>query len=131
MEIDPRYAPAWAGLAVNFINKVTSGLAPNQEGFARAREAAEKALAIDPDYAHAHAESRLYRDVSINDLDGAARHFERALALDPTDLRCLATRPLFLASLGRTDEALALDEFIVRRDPVNVTVSHQPGRRPE
>ena len=119
LEIGPRYAPAWAGLAVNFINKVTSGLAPSAEGFARAREAAEKALEIDPDYAFAH--SNLGRiAMFLNDLNGAARHHERALALDPTDLRVLNNAALFLANLGRTDEALALDEFQVRRDPVNV-----------
>src|SRR6266480_2262953 len=48
LEIDPRYAPAWDNLARNFYNKASMGLLSNQEGFARAREAAEKALAIDP-----------------------------------------------------------------------------------
>src|SRR6476469_2519688 len=55
LEIDPRYAPAWNGLARNFVNKAGAGLVPSQEGFARGREATEKALAIDPDYAPAHA----------------------------------------------------------------------------
>src|SRR6201982_1727959 len=40
LEIDPRYAPAWDGLARNFLNKTGMGLLSNQEGFARAREAA-------------------------------------------------------------------------------------------
>src|SRR6185312_12383390 len=56
LEIDPRYAPAWEGLARNFNNKAGAGLVPSQEGFARGREATEKALAIDPDYAPAHAQ---------------------------------------------------------------------------
>ena len=55
LEIDPRYAPAWDQLARNFSNKTNMSLLPPQEGWARAREAAEKALAIDPDYAAAHA----------------------------------------------------------------------------
>ncbi len=49
-----------------------------------AREAAEKALAIDPEYAPAHAALGLSAMQSDNDLVGAARHLERALALDPT-----------------------------------------------
>lgn len=126
LEIGPRYAPAWSGLAVNFINKVTSGLAPSQEGFARAREAAEKALEIDPDYANAHSNLGKIA-MFLNDLTAAARHHERALALDPTDLRVLNAAALFLSNLGRTDEALALDEFIVRRDPVNVGSLHNLG----
>src|SRR6187401_2698055 len=44
LEIDPRYAPAWRGLASNFINKAGTGLMSNQEGFAHGREAVEKAL---------------------------------------------------------------------------------------
>ena len=55
LAIDPRYAPAWDGLARNFDNEAGQGLLPNKEGYAQAREAAMKALAIDPDYAPAHA----------------------------------------------------------------------------
>jgi tetratricopeptide (TPR) repeat protein len=120
LEIDPRYAPAWDGLAGNFSNKVGNGLMSSQEGYARARDADEKALAIDPDYALAHASLGYIAD-SENDPAGAARHFQRALALDPTDLNVLGNAAVFLLSLGRLDEALALEEAIVRRDPLHVT----------
>src|SRR4051794_32033670 len=39
LEIDPRYTPAWTGLAVNFNAEVGMGLMSTQEGNARAREA--------------------------------------------------------------------------------------------
>ena len=119
LEIDPRYAPAWDELATNFYHKTQIGVLSNQEGFARAREAAEKALAIDPDYAPAHAE--LGRIAMYgNDLAGAARHYERAIALDPTNLDVLRNAATLLGNLGRLDEELALNEAIVRRDPVNL-----------
>jgi adenylate cyclase len=120
LEIDPHYAPAWGGLSANFINKANNGLLPNQEGYARAREAAEKALAIDPDYALGHTRLGLIAMDGDNDLAGAARHYQRALALDPTDLNVLSNAATFLKELGRLDEALALEEAIVRRDPVDV-----------
>jgi TolB-like protein/class 3 adenylate cyclase len=44
LAIDPRYAPAWDGLARNFTNETSNGLLSNKEGFAQAREAAMKAL---------------------------------------------------------------------------------------
>src|SRR5437762_1305137 len=119
LEIDPRYAPAWEGLAWNFSNKVAMSLVSSQEGYARAREAAEKALAIDPDYALAHTRLGMIAMYGDNDLAGAARHFQRALALDPTDLDVLRNAARFLQSLGRLDEALALNEALVRRDAVN------------
>ena len=55
LEIDPRYAPAWSELAKKFTNEGFEGLLPSSEGLARAREANEKAVAIDPNYAPAHA----------------------------------------------------------------------------
>jgi TolB-like protein len=120
LEIDPRYAPAWEKLATNFINKTGDGMVSSQEGLARARELAEKALAIDPDYAPAH-DTLWYVAMLENDDASAAKHFERALALDPTDLSVLNSACVFLLNLGRVDEALALNETIVRRDPVNTT----------
>jgi len=121
LEIDPRYAPAWDQLATNFLNKTNSGLLSNQEGFARAREAAEKALAIDPDYALAHTRLGWIAMWGDNDLAGAVRHYQRALALDPTNLAVLRIVASLPKSLGRLEEALALEEAVVRRDPVDVT----------
>jgi len=126
LEIDPRYAPAWNGLAGNLVDKADDGIVSSPEGYARAREAAEKALAIDPDYAPTHA--RLGRIAMFeNDFAGAANHFERALTLDPTDLDVLQDAAFFLFDLGRMDEAVALQQAVVRRDPVNTTSLHYLG----
>ena len=121
LQIDPRYAPAWDELARNFSDKSGMGLLSNQEGFALAREADKKALQIDPDYAPTHASLGWIAMYGDNDPADAARHFQRALALDPTDVRVLRNATTFLQNLGRVDEALALAEALVRRDPVNVT----------
>jgi TolB-like protein/Flp pilus assembly protein TadD len=118
---DPRYAPAWDGLSRNFVNETNMGLLSNKEGFTQAREAARKALAIDSEYAPAHARLGFIAMNGDNDLAGAARHLGRALALDPADLDVLPNSAGLLASLGRLDEAMALGEAVVRRDPVNVT----------
>jgi TolB-like protein len=127
LAIDPRYAPGWDGLATNFVNETIIGVLSNQEGLTRSREAAEKALAIDPDYAPAHAVLSRIALTYDNDLPGAAKHFERALGLDPTNLDVLRNAALFLNELGRLDEALALSEALVRRDPVNAIVIFNLG----
>jgi TolB-like protein/Flp pilus assembly protein TadD len=127
LAIDPRYAPAWYGLARNFGNETGQGLLPGKEGFAQAREAAVNALAIDPDYAPAHASLGYVAMYGDNDLAGAALHLERALALDPADQSVLTTSATLLQSLGRLDEALALEEAAVRRDPVNVAALFNLG----
>jgi adenylate cyclase len=127
LEIDPRYAPAWERLASNFFNKVSIGLMSNQEGFARAREAEQKALAIDAEYAPAHAGLGYIAMYGDNDPAGAARHFQRAIALDPTDLDVLRRAAIFLENLGRPEKALTLDEAVVRRDPVNLSALFNLG----
>ncbi len=127
LEIDPRYAPAWSGLASNFFNKTVMGLLSSREGFTRAREAAEKALASDADYAPAHSILGFIAMYADNDLAGAARRYQRALALDPTDVKVLGSAASFLGNLGRLDESLALQEAVVRRDPVNVTALFNLG----
>jgi tetratricopeptide (TPR) repeat protein len=86
-----------------------------------------KALAIDPDYAPAHASLGWIAMNGDNDLAAAAEHFNRALALDPTDLDVLRNGATLLQSLSRLDEALALEEAVVRRDPVNVTALFNLG----
>ena len=128
LAIDPRYAPAWDGLSSNFMGEAGQGLLSNKEGYAQAREAAMKALAIDPEYAPAHARLGYIAKYGDNDLADAARHYERALALDPADLSVLGSGAGLLESLGRLDEALALDEALVRRDPVNMWALFNLGR---
>jgi TolB-like protein/Flp pilus assembly protein TadD len=127
LAIDPRYAPAWVGLSRNFSNETGQGLLPSKEGFAQSREAAIKALAIDPDYAPTHAGLGYIAAFGDNDLAGGAQHFERALALDPSDLDVLGNSASLLLSLGRLDEALAIDEVVLRRDPVNVNALFNLG----
>jgi TolB-like protein/Flp pilus assembly protein TadD len=127
LTIDSRYAPAWTGLARNFNNETGQGLLSNKEGFAQAREAAMKAVAIDPEYAPAQANLGWIAMYGDNDLAGAADHFKRALTLDPSDLDVSRNSASLLQSLGRLDEALALDEALVRRDPVNVTALSNLG----
>ncbi len=127
LAIDPGYAPAWDDLARNLTNETNLGLLSNKDGFAQAREAAMKALAVDPEYAPAYARLGRIAMHGDNDLAGAAQHFNRALVLDPSDLSVLSNSAVLLQSLGRLDEALALDQAVVRRDPVNVTALFNLG----
>src|SRR4030095_3821768 len=127
LAIDPRYAPAWVAQSEKLYHEARLVLWPVKEGYAQAREAATKPLALDPEYAPAHARlgwTAMYGD---NDLAGAAEHFKHALTLDPADLDVLRNSATLLQSLGRLDEALALDEDVVRRDPVNVNAPFNLG----
>lgn len=120
LAIDPVYPAAWVGLATNYNNMAGRGLLPRDEGSAKAREVVEKALAIDPDYARAHASLGWIAMIHDNDLAQAARHFERALQLDPNDIAIIGNAAVLLRILGRLDEAIAINEYFAARDPVDL-----------
>ncbi len=127
LQIDSTYAPAWSGLAANFGNRAVSGLMTPEEGFARAREANLRALAIDPQHASAYAGLAFVAMYGDGDFVAAAKHLERASALAPANLRVLGNSATLLNLLGRKDEAVALWEALALRDPVNVNASFNLG----
>lgn len=125
LDIDPDYAPAWTGLADTYTLQTNQGLR-SATGITLAREAIEKALAINPNFAPAH--SRLGSLAARNDnLAASALHLRRALSLDPVDSTTLGAAVALIVSLGRREEAIALNEFLVARDPVNPARHHNLG----
>jgi TolB-like protein/Tfp pilus assembly protein PilF len=123
LAIDPDYADAWDGLASNYTSQAGRGPLSIAEGYQRARAAAEKALVIDPEYAPAYATLGWLAMDYKNDLVEAARHYERALELDPADTTIIGGVAMLLKSLGRLDESITLGEYFTARDPLNA-VSH-------
>lgn len=119
--IAPDYAAAWAGLAQNYSNQAYKGLRPSEQGYTLARKAANKALAVEPEYAAAHARLGWIAMFYDNDLAQAARHFEHALKLDPNNIGVIGNAAVLLRVLGRVDEAIALEEHVIAQDPVNPT----------
>jgi len=118
LTIDPEYAPAWVGLSSNYANQANYGLLPSAEGYALAREAAMRALASDPAYAPVQANLGWLAIVD-GDLSAGAQHFERALQLDPTDLKVLRNAASLLQYLGRVEQAIDVVAFVTARDPLN------------
>ena len=62
------------------------------------------------------------------DLAAAARHFERALALEPTNPSILGNAGVLAQMLGRSEEAIALEEYLTTRDPVDDRGAFNLGR---
>jgi TolB-like protein len=119
LDIDPNYAPGWAGIANEFLVQGNKGLKPIDESYRLARGALDKALAVDPDLVQAHTlASRIASDYD-NDMPAAIRHIERAMALEPTNVSAIAAASDLADSLGRIDLAMHLNEYAVARDPVS------------
>jgi TolB-like protein/Flp pilus assembly protein TadD len=127
LAIDPDYAPAWVDLAQIYFTQANMGLRPVDESFRLSREAANRALAIDSKYALADASLGYIAEAYDQDLAVAARHYERALELAPTDTDIIFWAANLARNLDRLDEAIALLEYAVARDPVNMSVHNGLG----
>ncbi len=62
LQIDPNYARAWVGLSAVHTRQAGLGYVPMDEGYAKARKEAEKALELDPNLAEAHAQHGMDQD---------------------------------------------------------------------
>jgi tetratricopeptide (TPR) repeat protein len=116
LELDPQYALAWTGVSRCYANQ-----AGYSWGFAKAREAAERALQLEPDLAEAHTMLGMVRMNHDWDWEGADASFRRALELTPGDAQVLRSRAMLTGNLGRQEEALALIRRAVALDPLSVT----------
>jgi len=118
-QLDPSYALAWVGLSRGRNWQANTGAIPVEEGHRLAREAVERALALNPNLAEAHAQmGRIKRQVDF-DWAGADASFQRAVALDPGNAEVVRTAATSAAMLGRFDEALQLKRRAVDLDPLN------------
>ena len=123
VQLDPKFALAWAGLAQTHVwdcNYATEG---GQKGFndhlAAARDAVGRALALEPDLPDA-----LYPKATIEtnfdyDWKGAAETLRKALALTPQDPALLMWAGNLAAARGEKTESLEFNRRAVALDPVN------------
>jgi TolB-like protein/DNA-binding winged helix-turn-helix (wHTH) protein/Tfp pilus assembly protein PilF len=118
-QLDPNYALAWVGLSRARYWQANKGLVPTEEGQRLAREAVERALALDPNLPQANAQmGRIKRQVDL-DWAGADAFIQRAISLEPGNPEYVRSAAFTAAMLGRFEEALKLARRAVELDPLN------------
>src|SRR5437667_5372732 len=125
---DPNYALAYAGLASAYILSPFYTGADRHEAGLKAKEAALKALRLDPNLAEAHAALGKVLFFSEINLAGATREYKRAIELQPND----ATAHHWLgndalSALGRFEEAIAQGKRAVELDPLSPVINTDLG----
>jgi serine/threonine protein kinase/tetratricopeptide (TPR) repeat protein len=126
IEKDPAYGLAYTGLAESYAVLPIYGL-PARDAYGRAKASALKALEIDETLAQPHAVLGLVHENLDWDFPAAEREFRRAVELDPkypTGRHWLA---VFLASMGRTDEAIAEIDRAYELDPLSLIIGSVRG----
>jgi serine/threonine protein kinase/Flp pilus assembly protein TadD len=123
IDLDPTYAPAYAGLGDTIGSMSYYGFVPAAEGFPRANAAAAKAIALDPELADAHGTLAL--SALFWDWDWAAseRHFRRSIELNPNVASVRAFHAIMLSSSCRHDEAVAEARVARQLDPLSPFVN--------
>jgi eukaryotic-like serine/threonine-protein kinase len=124
IQLDPKYAAAYAGLADYYWSSLD--LRP-QESIPKAKENVLKALELDPDLAQAHAELAAIHFYGDWDWDGAEKEFRRALTLNPGDADSHRYFSVFLAAMGRADDAIAESRKALDLDPLSVSAQVNAG----
>ena len=117
-ERDPEYALAWAGLSEAYGYQADGGFAPPADGHRRAREAAEKALVLDPQLAEAHLAMGWIQQFYDWDWEAADASYRRALDLEPGNALALRRVAGQAFTLGRWSEAIDLTNKAIERDPL-------------
>jgi TolB-like protein/Tfp pilus assembly protein PilF len=120
LELDPRYALAWSWLSQSWTSLSVEFLdgAPAQQASAKAREAADRALALAPDLAAAHvARAALLQLVDL-DWRGAETEYRRAVALAPNSGGAKIWLGSLLASFGELEPAIELTRQALATEPL-------------
>jgi TolB-like protein/tetratricopeptide (TPR) repeat protein len=121
LELDPSFALAWAALSRAYANQGAWGLTTLslREIYEQVREAAQRALAIEPDLAEGHLAMLQVRLESDFDWAGAEESCRRALALAPANPLILAKAAQLTFPRGRPENAIDLARRAVELDPTS------------
>ena len=119
---DPKYAQAWSGLAESLMTIGNLEMVRPVDYLPEAREAARKALELDPNLADAHAV--LGRIAAHYDYDWATAESEyrKALDLNPSYATAHQYYALGLMAHGRFDEAKHQLDLASQLDPLALVV---------
>ena len=118
IERDSHYALAYCGLVDghNYLGDT-----------AAAKKAATKALELDQTLGEAHASLAFHRFIYDWDFAGAETEFKQALELNPNYAEAHHWYAIYLANMGRHDQALPLAKRAVELDPLSPLMNMTPA----
>lgn len=129
VSIDPDYALAHSGLARTCMVAPIFGVSSPLVALPKAREAATRALRLDPLLAEAHTVLAFVQVHFDFDWPGAEREFVRAIELNPSDpMSHFFYSNSYLSPLGRHDEAIAEMKRSLGLDPYSLPLQSFLGR---
>jgi eukaryotic-like serine/threonine-protein kinase len=122
-QLDPNYAPAYAGLADSYSMLSDYGVLPPREAYPKAKEAARQALALDDTLAEAHTSLAWINAAYEWKFAEAEQEFQRAIAINPRYETGRQWYAEFLSAMGRHQEAIAELKRAQQEGPFSLIVN--------
>jgi TolB-like protein/DNA-binding winged helix-turn-helix (wHTH) protein/tetratricopeptide (TPR) repeat protein len=119
IELQPRYAQAYADLAETYCWAAATNVIPGQEGLPKARQAAMKALEIDERLSQAHSALAWVKYAYEWNFPEAETEFHRSLELHPSTSWPPLWYGMYLAEGDRIEESLAEMKKVQQMDPLS------------
>ena len=137
INLDPSYADGYTGLAEYYGTVAFMDVVPPREAWLKAEGLIAKALKMDNNSSRAHALLGMIKLQFRCDRPAAEKELNLALELNPGDMRALDYHSYFLLETGRTYEAIAEKNKVLKHDPLSVITNAELGgyfldtRRPD
>lgn len=122
LSLEGNNARAWAQLATAFARQADLGAVSTEEGYSKARLAAEKALELDDQLAQGYTIMGWIKRSFDWDWVGAEAECRKALELAPGDVTVIRNMANLEKSLGRFDQAITLMRKASELDPKKVPI---------
>jgi TolB-like protein/class 3 adenylate cyclase/Tfp pilus assembly protein PilF len=129
LRLDPKFALSWAMLSyVDAIGCITQSLQPTDTLREEAREAAEKALTLQPNLGEAIMAKGFYYYAFLKDYDAAVRYFEQARSLLPSSSQIPESLAYVARRRGQWERSELYFNEAERLDPKNAALLSQHAR---
>ncbi|HTD72166.1 MAG TPA: tetratricopeptide repeat protein [Steroidobacteraceae bacterium] len=122
LSFDPNLARAWAGLASVHWFEIGEGLQPREANLPKVRDAAQRALSLDPRLVEAHIRLAGYL-CATGQRAASVERYERAVAIEPDNSLVLSILAGLTADEGRWDEAIAFQRRAVAAEPLSLAAA--------
>jgi serine/threonine protein kinase/Tfp pilus assembly protein PilF len=120
VKLDPSFALAWAYLSSAQSRNYWLGLDPSPARLAAAKDAADRALALDPNLPETHLALGYYRYYGQRDFPSALAEFQQAEKGLPNNVDVIFAIAVIQRRLGHWDEAIAGARRDIELDPRNI-----------
>lgn len=122
LTLDNNNANVWAALSLAYTSQANNGYVDAAEGYRKAREAAEKAIALDQNLATGYYARATIKATYDWDWAGAEADFQKAYSLNPANYGTINGMANLALTLGRQEEAIMLYKKALDLDPLRMAI---------